>query len=433
MSVIPEKIGRYYICEEIGRGSMGTVFSATDPFRNIKIAIKVAHPRFTNDKDEGDKFKKLFFNEAHAAGLLNHPNILKIYDADIDNEKCYLVMEYLEDANTLEKYCKPEDLLPINEIVKIIYKCAKALDYAHRQGIIHRDIKPSNILETKEKNLKLADFSIAMITNKDNPEIIQFTGFLGSPLYMSPEQINEWEITPVSDIFSLGVVMYQMLTGHNPFRADDLTAICNNITNNKHKPLTTFREDIPEGLGYVIDRMLKKKPDKRYKNGFDLAIDLATIFEELGMIEDEDTPKSMFEQLEKLTFFENFSDADIWELIRSSSLQNFSVGENIITEDDSDKSVYILVSGLVYVHKQGRILGHLQEGDCFGEMGYFAKIKRTASVTAKTDVTVLMVNSESIASANMETQMKFFEKFLSNVILRLSDVTDKLVRTQGKN
>ena len=134
MSDTPEKIGKYEIVDEVGRGSMGTVYSAYDPFSDRRVAIKVAHPQFIDQSEEGQRFRKLFFNEAHAAGSLDHPNILKIFDADMDGDLCYLVMEYVEGAQTLDAYVKPDRLLTVREVVGIIYKCAKALDAAHRPG-----------------------------------------------------------------------------------------------------------------------------------------------------------------------------------------------------------------------------------------------------------------------------------------------------------
>ena len=241
MNPFPGKIGKYEVIEEIGRGNMGTVYSATDPFSDRKVALKVAH-RDKLDEMSAQRFRKLFFNEARAAGVLDHPNILRIFDADMDGDLCYLVMELMQDCDTLETACKPESLLSVREVVGIIYKLAKALDYAHRQGVIHRDIKPSNILLTAERDVKLADFSVALVTRGDVAET-QFQGFMGSPLYMSPEQIREEHVDSPSDIFSLGVVMYQLLTGQHPFRANSLGAVYEKITNEDPPALTEYRRD----------------------------------------------------------------------------------------------------------------------------------------------------------------------------------------------
>ena len=427
VSSIPEKVGKYSIIEEVGRGSMGTVYSANDPFSSRKVAIKVAHPQYINKSEEGERFKKLFFNEAHAASVLNHPNILKLFDADVDNDLCYLVIEFVPGAKTLEAFCKPDTLLPLREVVGIIYNSAKALDYAHRQGIIHRDIKPSNILFTQDREIKLSDFSIAMV-NRQDTKTTQFDGFIGSPLYMSPEQINEWAITSNTDLFSLGVVMYELLTGHNPFRADSLLAINQKITREEPPSITEFRSDLPEGLDYTMKRMLKKKPDKRYSSGLDLAADLALIFEDLDKVETQDQLKEKFDILKNVGFLKGFTDADIWELVRASKWQTYPAGKTIIKEGELDDSFYILLSGVVSITKSGQHIGNLQDGDCFGEMGYLSQTERTATVTSKTEVALIKVNSSSLDRAEEGAQLRFLKAFVNTVINRLEQTTSVLTQ-----
>lgn len=421
------KVGKYTILEEIGRGSMGTVYSANDPFSSRIVAIKVAHPQYINNSEDGGRFKKLFFNEAHAASVLHHPNIVKLYDADVDNDLCYLVIEYVKGARTLETFCKPDTLLPLREVVGIIYNSAKALDYAHRQGIIHRDIKPSNILFTEDRDIKLSDFSIAMI-NRQDTTTTQFEGFIGSPLYMSPEQINEWTISSNTDLFSLGVVMYELLTGHNPFRAENLMAINNKITKEEPASLSEFRTDLPEGLDYTLKRMLKKKPDKRYSCGLDLAADLALIFDDLDKVENEDDFRKKFETLKNIGFLKGFTDSDIWELVRASNWQTYPAGATIIKEGELDDSFYILLSGVVNINKSGQHIGNLQDGDCFGEMGYLSQTQRTATVKAKTEVALIKVNSSNLDRAEEGTQLRFLKAFVGTVINRLEQTTAVLTQ-----
>lgn len=423
----PTKVGKYNILEEVGKGSMGTVYSANDPFSSRKVAIKVAHPQYINQSEDGERFKKLFFNEAHAASVLNHPNILKLYDADVENNLCYLVIEFVDGGQTLEAFTKPDTLLPIREVVGIIYNAAKALDYAHRQGITHRDIKPSNILFTDDRDIKLSDFSIAMV-NRQDTKTTQFEGFIGSPLYMSPEQINEWTITSNTDLFSLGVVMYELLTGHNPFRADNLFAINQKISKDDPPPLSEFRSDLPEGLDYTLKRMLKKKPDKRYSSGLDLAADLALIFEDLEIVETQDDLKEKFEILKNTGFMKGFTDSDIWDLVRANKWQNYPAGTVIIKEGDIDDSFYILLSGVVSIDKNGQYIGNLTEGDCFGEMGYLSRTERTATVTSKTEVSLVKVNSSSLSRAEESTQLRFLKAFVGTVINRLEQTTSVLTQ-----
>jgi serine/threonine protein kinase len=422
MTHIPKKVGKYEIVEEIGKGSMGTVYSAHDPFSNRLVAIKVAHPQYIDKSEEGQRFRKLFFNEAHAAGVLDHPNILRIFDADADGDLCYLVMECIPHARTLEEHAQPNTLLPLRQLVNIIYKSAKALDYAHRQGIIHRDIKPSNLLLTEDNDIKLADFSIAMINRHDTTST-QFTGFLGSPLYMSPEQISEQPLDNSTDIFSLGSLTYQLLTGRHPFKADTLAAISQRITKEDPPPVTDFRSDLPEGLSYTVKRMLKKKPTQRYSMGLDLAADLAVIFEDLDTVTSEDSLREKFGTIKNLGFFKGFADSDIWELIRACSWQSYPAGTSVIREGESDHSFYIVLSGVVGIEKNGRAVDSLQEGDCFGEMGYLMQAKRTATVLAKTDVSLMKVNAATMNRAAETTQLRFHKVFVRTLIQRLSDTT----------
>ena len=419
------KIGRYEIVEEIGRGSMGTVYGADDLFTSRRVAIKVAHPHNTHHGKDSARMRKLFFNEAHAASILDHPNILSLYDADVEGDYCYLVMEYVAHARTLEAFCKPDTLLPMREVVRIIYNSAKALDYAHRKGIIHRDIKPSNILYTIDNDIRISDFSIAMINRKDNKST-QVEGFLGSPLYMSPEQINEWDINSNTDIFSLGVVMYEMLSGHNPFKAESLLNIQKKITEEQPAPITDYRPDLPDGLNYILKRMLMKKPDKRYKSGLDLAADLGLMFEELDKVESEDTLRKKFSALESTGFFKGFVDADLWELVRASNWERYAAGSTIIREGDLDNSFYVLLSGSVEIEKSGHHIGNLQQGDCFGEMGYLSQTKRSATVRAKSDVALIRVNATTLDKAEEGAQLRFLKAFVRAVISRLEQTTSIL-------
>ena len=348
-------------------------------------------------------------------------------DADVDGELCYLVMEFVDGAQTLEQYVKPDRLLSLREVVGIIYKCAKALDHAHRRGVIHRDIKPSNLLLNDERDVKIADFSIAMINRPDNVHT-QFTGFLGSPLYMSPEQINELPLSSATDIFSLGTVMYQMLTGNHPFKADNLNAINKRITTEEPPALSSFRNDLPDGLSYTVKRMLRKSADQRYQTGLDLAADLAVIFEDLDAVPNEDALREKFGTIKNLGFFKGFSDIDIWELIRACSWQNYPSGTAIIKEGESDHSFYVVLSGVVGIEKNGHTVDNLQVGESFGEMGYLLRAKRTASVIAKTDVSLMKVNASTIDRAAEATQLRFHKVFVRTLSARLTDTTNMLAR-----
>jgi eukaryotic-like serine/threonine-protein kinase len=426
-SAVPVKVGKYENLEELGRGSMGVVYSAYDPFADRNVAIKLVHSEALNNAKTGARFKRLFFTEVHAASVLNHPNILKVHDANIEGDHYYLVMDLIPEANTLADYCKADTLLPLRDVVGIIYTCAKALDYAHRQGIIHRDIKPRNIMQTRTRDIKIADFSVALIDRDDYMET-QIGGLMGSPIYMSPEQITDGDISNNTDIFSLGVLMYELLTGRHPFKSDNFNTITKNITREAPAPLSAFRNDIPERLALILQRMLHKESAQRYSMGLDLASDLALIFEDLEEVDNEDVLRQKFDVIKQLRFFQTFTDVDIWELMRACDWRKYKKGDYIIQEGDEDHSFYILLSGIVSVEKNSLHIDHLQAGDCFGEMGYLTKAKRTASVKANADVSLIQVNASTLDRASESMQLRFLKVFVKTLVARLTDTTSELAR-----
>ena len=423
---VPEKIGKYEIHKEIGRGSMGIVYEAYDPFADKTVAIKVAMSDSLKDKETGHRYRKMFFNEAHTAGMLRHPNILEILDAGIDNDICYIVTELVEGGGTLKPFCTPENLLPYEQVVKIIFKGAKALDYAHRNGVIHRDIKPTNLLLSKEFDLKIGDFSIAHLMDSAASDTLPM-GFVGSPRYMSPEQVQEDTITNQTDLFSLGVVMYELLTGKHPFYADSFSRLIYKIINEKHPPLREYRKDVPEILEKIVFHALQKDTKKRYKMGLNMAADLSLAFDYLDAPEQDISVQEKFNSIRNLSFFSEFSEAEIWEIVRACAWQEYKAGDKIIVEGEIEDSFFILISGNVEVYKEGILVGALDAGDCFGEMGYLAKAERTATIVAKNSVSLMKINSTLIEQVSVQCQLRFSRVFLHTMVKRLSITTAMLV------
>jgi serine/threonine protein kinase len=427
---VPEKIGKYEIHRQIGRGSMGIVYQGYDPFADRQIAIKVALADSLKDKESGARYRKMFFNEAHTAGRLRHPNILEILDAGADGDDCYIVMELVEGGDTLKNYCRPDNLLPIHDVVQIIFKCAKALDYAHRQGVVHRDIKPTNILLTPERDVKIGDFSIAHVVKADTTQTMPM-GFVGSPRYMSPEQVQEDAITNQTDLFSLGIVMYELLTGRHPFQADSFSRLIHKIINEKPPPMRTYRSDIPEILEKIAHHALQKSPAKRYRMGLNMAADLSLAFDYLERPQQDIEAEEKFNAVQKLAFFQEFTEAEIWEIVRACTWHNAEAGKAIINEGDIDDCFYILVSGSVDVVKGGRVIGALQKGDCFGEMGYVSKAQRSATVVAREPVQLMKLNATQIEQASIECQLRFSRAFLKTLVKRLSSTTQMAVKREN--
>ncbi len=428
-NAVPDKLGKYEVREEINRGSMGVVYLGYDPYIDREVAIKVAFLDSLNDPESGARYRKMFFNEAHTAGLLTHPNIMNIFDAGVDEDNCYIVMEYVQGGNTLASYCNSDNLLPVDKIIEIIFKCAKALDYAHRQGVIHRDIKPSNILFTPDEDVKIGDFSIAHVVSADNTET-QVGGVMGSPRYMSPEQLREEEVGVQTDIYSLGIVMYELMTGHQAFKAENFSSLVNRILNEQPVPMTELRTEIAEELNTILGKAIAKDVKDRYQMGMELAADLSQSFEELEQPEENISEQEKFNSIKALDFFTGFPDSEIWEILRASSWHDYFPEEEIIVEGDIDDCFYIIVQGNVEVMKGTAVIRTLQQGDCFGEMGYLAKTKRTATIRAQGDVSLIKINSTVISQVSLNCQVRFLKVFLRTLIQRLSATTEQITQEE---
>ena len=422
-------LAKYQIIKQIGNGSMGTVYLGHDPFIDRPVAIKVAHHSDSASEKDIEVFRQLFFNEAQAAGMLKHPNITSIFDAGVDGEVYYIVMEYVHGGQTLENYCAVDNLFSIDQLVRVVYKCATALDYAHKKGVIHRDIKPRNILLTTDNDVKISDFGIAIVPEDPETRILQHAG---SPLYMSPEQIKQQGVSPQSDLFSLGVVMYELLTGKHPFSGTNIEAVNHMILHTSPIPIGELRLDAPEVLLRIVDRALARDLKYRYKSGLDFAGDLSLVFDFLEPSKEEITRQEKFNSLRALDFFRDFSDTEIWEIIGASVWAITPPGEDIILEGEVDKSFYIIISGSVDVSKGGTYVDVLAGGDCFGEMGFVSGMQRTATIRAREAVTIMKIHSTLIDRASINCQLRFHKLFLHTLIERLSRATDRIAAMDGQ-
>lgn len=263
-------LGRYEILEELGRGEMGIVYKAHDPLIDRFVAIKTIDLQKLSEKDK-DEYKARFYQEAKAAGRLNHPNIITIHDLGRKGDIAYIAMELMEGPE-LQSIVSENQSLTIGEILDVAFQVAEGLAYAHEHGVVHRDIKPSNIMVLRGKHVKIADFGIARMESA--LWHTQAGQNIGSPLYMSPEQIQSHSIDARTDIFSFGVVLYQMLTGKLPFKGDNLNSVWYQIVNEEPQKPSSLNPEIPEMLDMIVAKCLAKKPEDRYPNANELAGDL---------------------------------------------------------------------------------------------------------------------------------------------------------------
>ncbi|MDG2376110.1 MAG: serine/threonine-protein kinase [Woeseiaceae bacterium] len=414
--VMPEKIGKYVIINKIGKGSTGMVYLSHDPYYRRDVAIKVYNTEKGQDADRASVSRKMFFNEAHMVGMLQHPNIMPIYDAGEEDGKYYVVTEHIQGARTLAAYCRPDNLLRVDDVVEIIYKVAKALHYAHGRGVIHRDIKPSNVMLTIDNDVRIIDFGIAICADAD---VSRIEGIAGSPSYMSPEQVQSEDLTPASDIYSLGAVLYELLTGFRPFRADNLSKLMHQIVYATPPPIHTYRDDLPEKLEHVVAMTMQKEPGKRCASGNTMAADLTRVYQDLRTKYDSLDNQEHFDLLRTLTFFHEFSHSEIWEVLRASDWHEYKDGEDIVREGEMDDRFYIIVSGKCHVEANGKKLGMLSDGDCFGETSYVRGAKRMASITANGSSSILRVSSTLLEQVSQACQLRFNKVFLRSMITRL--------------
>jgi serine/threonine-protein kinase len=273
-SIQKPMLGRYEVEKELGKGAMGVVYLGKDPKINRVVAIKTMALSQEFDANEIDEVKARFFREAETAGRLDHPNIVTIYDAGEEHDLAYIAMEFLQ-GHDLARYTKPDALLPLPTVMGIIFKAAMALDYAHKNNVVHRDIKPANIMyEPTSKQVKLTDFGIARITDSSKTK----TGMvLGTPSYMSPEQLSGKKVDGRSDLFSLGVMFYQMISGKLPFHGDSMATLMYKIANEAHTEINQLRPDLAQQrpcVSAIINKALQKDPDTRYQTGAEMARDI---------------------------------------------------------------------------------------------------------------------------------------------------------------
>jgi serine/threonine protein kinase len=424
-----QTIGKYQLIRPIGDGNMGTVYLARDLLSLQDVAVKIATPKPADDDRIARRRRKLFYIEAKAAGMLRHPSIVATIDAGIEDDRRYIVMEYVQGASTLDRFCRPDNLLPIEHVVGIMLKCALAFGFAHEQGVIHRDIKPKNIMLTQDNEIKICDFGLALITSADINDT-QVMGRLGSPRYMSPEQVSEEMVTNQSDIFSLGVVAYELLTGVNPFRADNITAIAKRITREPHKPLTEFRDDIPPALVHIVDRTLKKHPAGRYQTAMDLAGDLSLIHDAIRRKVTKLSGTRQFERVRQLSFFDEFDEAEVLEAVNAGKWEEYQPGSEIIVEGGFKESFYLLVSGKVSVRRADLEVDILTPGATFGELGFIVNQARTATIVADEKVTVLKIPASLVDRTSVNCQLRFQKAFLKNLAGRFCSTMNFIARTK---
>jgi len=408
-------VGRYEILGRLGQGSMGVVYLGKDPYINRKVSIKISRPAADVKGEKADKYRERFFLEAQSAGRLMHPNIVSIYDAGMYKDFCYITMEYI-DGPTLEKSCHKDSLLPISKVVEVIFEACNALDYAHKRGVVHRDIKPSNIMLNKAGEVRITDFGIAQIKSEQTAS----KGIIGSPSYMSPEQVKEEPVEDKSDIFSLGCVFYELLTGEKAFPGENYFSIMYKITNEDPLSIRQHRPELPEILAKIAMKALAKDPSQRYQTCMDFAYDLRVALRGLKGVTTSDKVESVVDYIHSVPFFESFTKEHVKEILGASNVIRVLKGKVVVLEGEIDDSFYIILSGTASVRKATQPIATIQRGECFGEMSYLSGQSRAATVVADTDCILLKISATLLDKSSEAIQLRFLKKFAMTLLHRLS-------------
>jgi len=427
------KVGKYEVKQMLGKGATGSVYLAVDPFRQREVAIKVLET-LSSDPEQARRQLRFFQNEAALAGKLRHPHIVSILDAGLEDVTQgdplrYLVMEVV-DGPPLTKYCDPAALLDPTLAVEIGYKCCKALEFANTLGVVHRDIKPANIL-TKgaaagELEIKLSDFGAAQLARS---ELTQVAG-VGSPAYMSPEQVKGEEIEFRTDMFSLGGVLYHLLTGTRPFDGPTAYELVDSILNATPPPPSQVRSVVPQALDDVVMRALGKTRDDRYSSWDEFAEGIARLLGQQRAKQDlSDAEK--FSASRRLAFFKRFSDVELWEAVRASRWELHPAGAALIKEGTPDEHFFILASGMLKVTQRGKLLNAVSAGECVGEMAYARRDTagqvRSATVTAIEPSWAMRIKVDDIDALSESCRARFNEAFLAIMASRLAMLGGRLV------
>src|ERR1700730_17851170 len=282
-TLVGTHLDRYEIDAELGRGAMGVVYRARDLKLDRTVAIKMIS-LFGLEPDAEQEYRKRFVVEGRAAGRLSHAGIVTVFDVREDEETGapYLVMEYIEGQSLQQLVSRENRTLPLTTTLRLIEEVAEALHYAHALGVVHRDIKPANILVTPDGHPKIADFGIAKLIQTD----LTLPGqVLGSPAYMAPEQLSDEGGDARSDLFSLGVILYHMLTGHRPFQGNSTTTVCFKLVNHEPLPVSAFESKFPPELDKIVSRAIAKDPAQRYQSGMAMASDIQGLRESSGFVQ----------------------------------------------------------------------------------------------------------------------------------------------------
>src|SRR5688572_9894866 len=420
------RIGKYDLLRKLGEGATSTVYLGHDSFANRDVAIKLVTQAALKDASSAKVTHNLFLTEASLAGKLVHPHIVEIYDAAVNEEHAYIVMEFV-DGGTLQRFTRADNLLGLGDVIEIVYKCSRALDFASQHGVIHRDIKPANILIKGETDIKISDFGAAAMLTTTRTVV----DGIGTPAYMSPEQHLNHKLTQQTDIYALGVVMFQLLTGRLPFQADNIAALSYQVLNVERPLVSEYRRDIPGEIDVIVRRAIERDPAIRYPTWQSFSDDLAAIAGKAPLPKHGVLETEKFNALRNLPFFYSFSDVELWEVLRFSDWRAVARDQTIMREGDAGDFFCILVSGDAKVLRKKRLLSMLRAGEYFGEMAYLGGEgkPRVADVVAASEARIIRIPIAALERSSEICRLNFDRAFLRVLVERLTVANSRLTGT----
>ena len=424
-AALPRYIGKYRVLRRLGEGATAEVFLCHDDFKDLDVAIKRVRPNLNGDPMDGRYSERFFAAEAALVGRLNHPNVAQIFDAVADPIAPYLVMEYVA-GSTLRPFCRADQLLALELVVEIGFKCAMALGYVYRQGLIHRDVKPANLLAVLDGgaivDVKISDFGSVLNLSADTTQIYR----VGSLAYMSPEQLDGGTLDSRADMYSLGAVLYHLIAGRPPFDAQAQSAMMHQIYHVQPVALGGLRDGVSAGLNATIQRALAKDPADRYPNWEAFAQALS------GLITNQQVPRGQlqgvldserFNLLRTLDFFASFGDVELWEVVHRAKWQRFHFGHALYRKGEEGNSFHILAQGEVEVYRDGKRVAQLGSGTSIGEMAYLApspELKRHSTDVVVTEpATTISFTPETLVQVSPGCKHQFDEAFIRVLVRRL--------------
>ena len=422
---LPSQIGQYTVLGRLGDGATSVVFLARDEANQRDVAIKRLRLSSETAPVDAHFWARFFAAEAALVGRLNHPNVVQLYEAFSDAQVPYLVMEYVPGL-TLREFCRPDRLLPLEQVVEIGFKCAMALGYVFRQGLIHRDVKPANILAVMQDDevvdVKLSDFGSVLNTNSEATQIHR----VGSLAYMSPEQIDGSTLDCRTDIYALAAVLYNLVAGRPPFDAQTQVALMNQIFHTEPPPLTSLREGVTPALEGVILGALAKNKEDRPQDWESFAQSLS------GLIVNHQVPRGRlqkvldserFNLLRSLDFFAGFDDVELWEVVHRAKWLRLHYGHRVYRRGQEGNTFHIIAQGEVEVFRDGQRVARLGAGTSVGEMAYLAPSpdlrRHSADIIVSEPCTTVSFTPESLNQLSAETRMRFDKAFIQVLVRRL--------------